>query len=282
MQITTLVENELERKDSDLLPEWGLSLHIKHQDKEILFDAGAKGALLKNAERLGVDLSRVDLVVLSHHHSDHGGGLPAFFAINNHAKVYLRRAPDGKSYFRALLIVNRFVGLEEGMLERYRDRFVYVDQFTEVVPSLNIFTDIVRQHPLPKGNDYLYLRQPGGDVLDPFHHELVLVLRDEDGLVIFTGCSHTGALNMIKTVIQRFPNERIKGVVGGFHLVGIPMLNTIAGSKLELTSFGKMLHQLPVEKYWTGHCTGHKAYRALKDVLGDRLAEIHTGTKFTV
>jgi 7,8-dihydropterin-6-yl-methyl-4-(beta-D-ribofuranosyl)aminobenzene 5'-phosphate synthase len=282
MNITALVENELERKDSDLLPEWGLSLHIKHQGKEILFDAGAKGALLKNAERLGVDLNRVDLVVLSHHHSDHGGGLPAFFAINNHAKVYLRRAPDGKSYFRALLIVNRFVGLEEGMLERYRDRFVYVDQFTEVVPSLYIFTDIVRQHPLPKGNDYLYLRQPGGDVLDPFHHELVLVLRDEDGLVIFTGCSHTGALNMIKTVIQRFPNERIKGVVGGFHLVGIPLLNTVAGSQLELTSFGKMLHQLPVEKYWTGHCTGHKAYRVLKDVLGDRLSEIHTGTKFAV
>lgn len=136
--------------------------YIKHQDRKILLDAGAKDALVRNAERLGVDLSQVDLVVLSHHHFDHGGGLPTFFAVNDHAKVYLRRPPDGKCHFRALLVVNRFVGLEDGLLDRYQDRFVYVDHFTEILPGASIFTDIVRQHELRRGNRYLYFKQPSG------------------------------------------------------------------------------------------------------------------------
>jgi 7,8-dihydropterin-6-yl-methyl-4-(beta-D-ribofuranosyl)aminobenzene 5'-phosphate synthase len=282
MQITTLIENDVADQRADLVAEWGLSLYIKHHEKKLLFDAGAKGALVQNAERLGVDLSHVDLVVLSHHHVDHGGGLPAFFAVNDHAKVYLRRPPAGEAYFRALLVVNRFVGLEDGLLDRYQDRLVYIDHFTEILPGAYIFTNIVRQHELPKGNRYLYLKQPSGYIHDSFGHELVLALRDEDGLVVFTGCSHSGAVNMIQTVAQRFPDDRIKGVVGGFHLVGIPALNTMAASKAEMTGLARTMLELPVDAYWTGHCTGQKAYAALKPVLGDKLAEIHTGTTITV
>ena len=282
MQITTLIENDLADQRSDLVSEWGLALYIEHRNKKILFDTGAKGALVQNAQRLGVELSDVDLVVLSHHHSDHGGGLPAFFAVNDHAKVYLRRPPDGKSYFRALLVINRFNGLEEGLLDRYQDRFAYVDRFTEVLPGAYIFTDIVRQHERPKGNRYLYLKQPSGYIHDSFSHELVLALRDADGLVVFTGCSHSGALNMIQTVAQRFPDDRIKGVVGGFHLGGIPTLNTMADSKPEMMDLAHTMLRLPVDAYWTGHCTGQKAYAILKTVLGDRLTEIHKGTTVTV
>ncbi len=74
MQITTLIENDVADQRADLVAEWGLSLYIEHRDKKLLFHTGAKGALVQNAERLGVDLSHVDLVVLSHHHVDHGGG----------------------------------------------------------------------------------------------------------------------------------------------------------------------------------------------------------------
>ncbi len=178
--------------------------------------------------------------------------------------------------------MNRFVGLGKGLLNRYQDRFVYIDHFTEILPGAYIFTDIVRQHEQPKGNRYLYLKQPSGYVRDSFDHELVLALRDEDGLVVFTGCSHSGAVNMIQTVAQRFPDDRIKGVVGGFHLVGIPTLNTMAASKAEMTGLARTMLELPVDAYWTGHCTGQKAYAALEPVLGDKLAEIHTGTTITV
>ena len=282
MQITVLIENDIADQHTDLVAEWGLSLYIEYQKTKILFDTGAKGALVRNAERLGVELSQVDLVVLSHHHFDHGGGLPAFFAVNDQAKVYLRRPPDGEARFCALLVVNRFVGLAEGLLDHYQDRIVYIDNFREILPGAYIFTDIVRQHELPKGNRYLYLKQPSGYIHDSFNHELVLALRDEDGLVVFTGCSHSGAVNMIQTVAQRFPGDRIKGVVGGFHLVGIPMLNTMAGSKREMIDLARTMLELPVDAYWTGHCTGQKAYAVLKTVLGARLAELHTGTTVTV
>ena len=84
---------------------------------------------------------------------------------------------------------------------------------------------------------------------------------------------------MIQTVAQGFPDDRIKGVVGGFHLVAIPALNTMADSRAEVMKLGQSLLNCPVDGYWTGHCTGRKAYDTLKGVLGDKLAEIHTGTR---
>jgi len=282
MKITALVENNLADQRSGLAAEFGLSLHVEHAGRHTLFDTGATGAAVRNAERLGIDLARVDAVVLSHHHFDHAGGLPAFFAVNDHAPVFLRRPPEGKEYFRALGVVSRHVGLEEGLLERYQDRFVFVDTFTEITPGTYVLTDIVRRHDLPKGDRYLYLKQADGYVHDPFDHELVLAMRDDDGLVVFTGCGHSGVLNMIETVVQRFPADRIKGVVGGFHLIGLPVPETMAGSRSEMVDLGRAMQELPVDAYWTGHCTGHKAYAVLRQVLGAKLGEFHTGTALTV
>ena len=128
----------------------------------------------------------------------------------------------------------------------------------EILLGAYAFTDILRQHELPKGNRYLYLKQPGGYIHDSFSHELILALRDADGLVVFTGCSHSGALNMIQTVARRFPDDRIKGVVGGFHLVGIPALNTMAASRTEMIDLARTMSRLPGDAYWMGHCTGPK------------------------
>lgn len=278
MHVTTLIENEKTDGHPELEPEFGLSLYIEHRDQRILFDTGATGAAVKNADRLGIDLAKVDAVVLSHHHFDHGGGLPAFFAVNSHAKVYLRHPPDGREFFRALLVVSRYIGLEEGLLERYKERFVFVDDFREILPGAYIFTEVARTYDLPKGDRYLYLKQADGYVHDPFNHELVFALRDDDGLVVFTGCGHSGVLNMVQTVVRRFPDDRIKGVMGGFHLVGMPSLRSMAGTRDEMVELGRSMLQQPVEAYWTGHCTGHKAYAVLKEVLGEKLSDIHTGT----
>lgn len=87
---------------------------------------------------------------------------------------------------------------------------------------------------------------------------------------------------MIETAIELFPNCRIKAVVGGFHLVGLPVFNGIGGTKNDIKALGKALSEYPVEKFYTGHCTGMKAYHLLKEVLDDRLEHLPTGRRVEV
>ncbi len=282
MKITALIENERAHDHPELVPEFGLSLLVEAGGRLVLFDAGATGEAVRNAERLGIDLGRVDACVLSHHHFDHGGGLPAFLAVNERAKVYLRPPPLGEEYFRALLVVSRYVGLDRALFERHRHRLEYVERATEILPGVHLLTDMAREHPLPRGDRYLYLKRPDGYVLDPFDHELVLAVREDDGIVAFTGCGHSGVLNMVSTVSERFPGERIKAVVGGFHLMGVPGLDATGETREATQALAQAMQHMPVDSWWTGHCTGHRAFEVLQAVLGAKLREVHTGTSLAV
>ena len=283
MKVTVLVENTLLEGRSDLQAEHGLSLHIEHQDQQILFDTGASDAFYRNAERLGVDLEAVDLAVISHHHYDHGGGLAQFLETNTQAKVYLRSHDAGECHFRALGgLINRPIGLETTLFEAYAGRFEFVDQPTEVAPGIFILTEIGQPYPRPRGNRYLFVEKEGARSLDSFDHELVMVLRQDDGLAVFTGCSHWGILNMVDAVTKQFEGMPIKAVFGGFHLVSIPILNLMAGSKADVEEIGREMLRYPIDKTYTGHCTGARAYGVLKGVMGDKLAYASTGSAVMV
>jgi 7,8-dihydropterin-6-yl-methyl-4-(beta-D-ribofuranosyl)aminobenzene 5'-phosphate synthase len=283
MKVTVLAENTRLEDRSDLRAEHGLSLHIEHQGQQILFDTGASDAFIRNAESLGMDLAAVDLAVISHHHYDHGGGLPQFLKTNSRAKVYLRSNDATDSYFRALGgLLKKPVGLDRALFQNYADRFDFVDQPTEIVPGVFILTEIGEPFPRPKGNRYLFVEKEGGLGLDSFDHELVMVLQQEDGLVVFTGCSHRGILNMVDAVTKQFQGIPIQAVFGGFHLVSIPIFNLMAGSKAEVKEIGRKMLGYSVARTYTGHCTGAKAYSVLKGVMGDALAYAPTGSSVTV
>ena len=89
MKIQVLLENTSLRQD--LLAEHGLSLYIETGEHKILFDMGQTEAFAYNAEQMGIDLSQVDIAILSHGHYDHGGGLKYFMGINQKANIYLNR-----------------------------------------------------------------------------------------------------------------------------------------------------------------------------------------------
>jgi 7,8-dihydropterin-6-yl-methyl-4-(beta-D-ribofuranosyl)aminobenzene 5'-phosphate synthase len=101
-----------------------------------------------------------------------------------------------------------------------------------------------------------------------------MVIRDGEQLVVFTGCAHRGILNMVDTVTKQFRDLPIKAVFGGFHLM--------AGNRREIEDIGRRMLKYPVEKAYTGHCTGLKAYRGLKDIMGGKLEYLPTGASVEV
>lgn len=282
MRITTLIENKPSDADSDLVSEWGLSLHIAFNGHDILFDTGASGSFAKNADRLSVNLASVDAAVLSHHHFDHGGGLRRFLELNPKAKVHLGERPNGDCFVRILWFVKKFIGLDKALFEAYPDRFAIVREPTEILPDVFVFPHILGTYPKPRGNRRLYLKRNGELTPDDFAHEIVMVIKESNKLIIFTGCSHSGILNMVDTVAKKFDGVPIRAVIGGFHLVTSPPFNAMAGSTREVEDLGKAVLSYPVDVTYTGHCTGTKAFGVLKGVMGERLRDMQTGTCFDV
>jgi len=282
MRVTTLIENSTLAGREDLVAEFGLSLHIQRGDLQVLFDTGASGAFADNADRIGIDLAKVDLAVLSHHHFDHGGGLQRFLAINDRARVHLRASGWAPRYFRALVVVKRPIGLDASLFDRFAHRFELITESMEIAPDVFLLTDIGAQHPRPHGNRHLFVERNGALELDPFEHELVLVVREEDGIVVFTGCSHHGVLNMIEAARSRFPKAPVKAVFGGFHLIGVPFLDSMAAPREEVEAIGRTMLELTAGPVFTGHCTGRRAFGVLAGVMGSSLRPFSTGTSVEV
>ena len=282
MRITTLIENEPSTGRQDLVAEFGLSMLVETGQGTILFDTGTTGAFADNALAMGIDLEKVDAAVLSHHHFDHGGGLSRFIKINDHAPVYLRKAPMVDRIFSLAGIIKRPIGLDPDPFERHPDRFVEIDSRCEISPGVFLITDMQSNHARPRGNRHLKTMTDDGPAPDTFDHELMMVVHQEGGLVVFTGCSHHGVLNMVETAQISFPDSTIAAVVGGFHLVGLPMFNSMAGSRAEVEQLARDLGDLCHGTVHTGHCTGRKATAVLKKILDDRLVVFETGSSFEI
>jgi len=274
MHLTTLVEDS--RGRGDLRNRFGLSLFLETGGRTLLFDTGQDDTFLQNARTLGIDLSKTDLAVLSHGHYDHGGGLGAFFRASVSTPLYLREGAGG-AYYAGVFWKTKYIGLDRAVLEQYRDRLRWVAQDTELAPGIHALTSMGRTWPPPAGNRRLLVKTPEGLLPDPFRHELTCVVREKDGMVVLAGCGHSGILNMVKAAQDRFPDEPVKAVVGGFHLIDNPLLKTMGATPGEVREMARRLEAMGCQRVITGHCTGVKAARILKQEMGDRLEILHTG-----
>jgi 7,8-dihydropterin-6-yl-methyl-4-(beta-D-ribofuranosyl)aminobenzene 5'-phosphate synthase len=269
MHLTTLIENT-PGGDHGLVPQHGLSLLLEARDTTVLFDMGQDGTFIRNAGHLGLDLKKVDIGIISHGHYDHGGGLAAFLECNQHAPVYLKAGADGASYARDLPRY-RYIGLEPDMLITNAERLIWIGTDTEICPGLMIITDIRKPEPIPPGNRILLIRRQETFEPDPFLHELFLVIEEEDGISIITGCGHSGILNMVYTAMDRYPGRPIKAVVGGFHLTDRDTPSDM------VHSIGKILKSAGCRRVITGHCTDTRAKDILREELGSRFTALFTG-----
>ena len=116
---------------------------------------------------------------------------------------------------------------------------------------------------------------------DDFTHEVLYVFERTDGLVLFSGCSHSGILNIIDACMREFADTPIKAVLGGFHMMN-PATNAISETPEYVRKVAEDLLLLPVEKTYSGHCTGLEAYDILKESMGDKIEYFPTGRVFDV
>ena len=246
--------------------EHGLSVLVRTPSANILMDTGASGLFAVNAARMGIDLSDVDYVFLSHGHSDHVGGLKTFLDLNSKAKIIVSpKAVSGRFYSER----GRQHSIScEWPLAQMRDRMISVTDTMTLADGLHIITDIPQRHPLPLGNRLLSVRWEGGLIPDDFSHEMAIYV---DGL-LYTGCAHNG----LENILEACPWP-VGTVIGGFHLLDSNGMHSFEAEE-ELTALAERLVACyPQVSFLTGHCTGKEAFRILQSVMGSRLQQFACG-----
>ncbi len=258
---------------NELLPEWGLSIYIEHEGHKLLLDTGGSGAFAENAKALGISLAEIEYGVLSHAHYDHADGLAAFFAQNQTASFYLREGAAENCYGKKW-IFHKYIGIQKGTLEKYRERIRYVRGDYELFPGAYLIP-----HKTPgleaigkKAN--MYIKNGHRWRPDGFRHEQSMVLSTKQGLVVFNSCSHGGADNIIKEAAEAFPGKTIYALIGGFHLFASP--------ESEVRALAERVRATGIQRVITGHCTGKRAYAILREELGDQVEQMYTGLEITV
>lgn len=268
MRATILVDN---RKKDDLPGEWGLSIYIEADGHTILLDTGASELFCSNAKRLGRPIDKVEAAVLSHAHYDHANGMRAFFEANGTAPFYVRETTAENCYFKKWFL-HKYIGIPKHILGEYRDRIIYAKGDTLLWDGIYLIPHKTPGLSENGKRERMYQKRKGRWYPDDFSHEQSLVVDTEKGLVIFNSCSHGGAANIINEVAQTFPDKKIYGLVGGFHLFN--------KTEEEIRALGMQIKQTDIPYVCTGHCTGGRAYAILKEELGARLHGMQVG--FTI
>lgn len=276
MRIRMLIENEKLDTCPNLESEHGLSMHINFNGENILFDTGTTGKFIDNAEKLGINIEEIDTVVISHGHMDHAGGLLKFLEKNKKARIFVHSRAGEKHYVK-LFFKSIEVTMPHEIFDKGGSRISLVDDTTEISKDMFIITDVVKKEPWVKFNKKMLMKKDGKLSEDDFKHEHILAFKSKGKLIIVTGCSHNGVVNMIETTLSKLPGMPIQAVIGGFHLVGMPGLNLFGESKDTIEKLGRQLSSYNIEKIYTCHCTGKKPYQILKNELKDKIEYLCTG-----
>ena len=255
-------------KSSAMQKDWGYAALVEYGGKRILFDTGNNPEIFaQNVKASGVDLTKLDFVVMSHRHGDHMGGLTYLLKVNPTVKIYAPKEglggvygsdppssfyrkdpslpPDQRYYAGAPPEIIRFGSGWPGA------NFQLVNQTIEITPDIHLISTISEK--------------PGTLEL----HELSLAINTPDGLVIVVGCSHPGIDKIVEAAAAI--NPRIHLIAGGLHLV--------VTSDPDIANIVATLHdKFKVEYIAPGHCTGEPAFTALKQAFGDRYLYAGLGT----
>lgn len=258
-------------KSSAMQKDWGYAALVEYGGKRILFDTGNHpGILAQNAKAKGIDLSKLDFVVMSHRHGDHMGGMAYLLSVNPNVKIYAPKEGFGvyggdlpSTFYRkdaSLPPEQRYYDGAPPAVMRFGAawpdaNFELIDKTTEIAPGIHLIA--------------LVSDKPGTLEL----RELSLAINTPNGMVIMVGCSHPGIDKIVAAAAAL--NPRIHFVAGGFHLV-------VSNDKEIEAIVATLRDTFKVAFVAPGHCTGEPTFTALKKAFGERYLYAGLGVSFSV
>lgn len=271
MKIHIIIDNDT--LDENLTPEAGFSAFITEDDKNILFDTGREGNVIGNADKLGIDLTKLNYIILSHGHHDHTNGIESLLrlytekCIDKEHRPTIIAHPD--SFFPRYNNSKRFIGSKLSKKE-INDNFnvIYSTKPKSITNNLIFLGEI------PLNNDF-ECKKPLGkmhkdkSIIDDYiPDDSALAYKSNKGLVIISGCSHRGICNILDYAKNITGEDKIDTVIGGFHL------------KYETPEFiertAKELEKYNIKKIHACHCTGKTA----RNILRNKLPQQDIGCSF--
>jgi 7,8-dihydropterin-6-yl-methyl-4-(beta-D-ribofuranosyl)aminobenzene 5'-phosphate synthase len=261
--------------------EWGFAALVESDGRKLLFDTGSySDTVLQNAELLGIDLSQVEDVVLSHNHGDHTGGLLEL------RRALMQKNPKAlhRAYAAPTIMAPRRNNPPGWMpmdalkkeFEAMGGKFVFVEEPQEVLPGLWLTGPVPRPH--DESSMYPLVRieveLEGKWHLDTVPEDMPLVAVTKDGVFLLTGCGHAGLVNSVQFA-RKLTGQPVAGAVGGFHL--------FLYSDDELRWTAEQLRNSGVETLSGAHCTGIESImklRQLLDATADRVYVSGVGAAF--
>lgn len=278
MELIILVDNAPHPLDGTLSSEHGLSVLVKRDNGEIvLCDTGRSDTYRHNMENLGLNIKDVSRGFLSHAHNDHSGGLADFLTHNKTAPVYLSRAAIGRKYFSTRHKGGvKDLSMDPSIVCEWGSRLIVMDSSAWIDDDTAIVFNSCRKYSFPSGNRFLKTGSESEDLDDDFCHEMSLVFKTEDGLVIISSCSHNGAANIICSCREFTGIHDIKAFIGGLHITeGADMENDVESFISDIRKTA------PRTRILTGHCTCEGAKKILCE-SGVDISFFHTGSRFVI
>lgn len=270
MKIKILMENKAVREG--FACDHGLCIYIETDKHRILMDAGPDRRFAENAVKMGVNIEDVDIVVLSHGHYDHAGGLTKFFSMNDRADVYAADGYDLPHYDEN----GAYIGVEPALVGNPRiiqlDRDLILDEEVQLIGFREKrLIETINTCDMTEGRIDSFRKVK--IYPEVFSHEHYLLVKENDKKVLFSGCSHKGIVNIATWAQDEFAPTAI---VGGFHLMSVRPENYHV-----LDHIADKLLEFPMD-YYTGHCTGSDQFSYLKERMGERLTYAASGAVFEI
>lgn len=274
MIVKVLVENTTSSKAYQ--SEHGLSLWVKTNHHDILFDMGASSLFKQNASALDVSIEAIDVAIISHGHYDHGGGLKTFLEVNPKAKVYIQEKAFEGHYSKRAEGEVRYIGLDRAL--KSHNQVVLVGSRYAIDEELTLFSEVKGNEYQSSANGHLLKEIGASKVLDDFSHEQNLLIKQGQQTLLIVGCAHRGIINILGHFhyeLGYYPTH----VIGGFHLYNHSANQSEAVDTV--VAIGEYLSQLET-KFYTCHCTGLEAYEVLRRQMGEQIQYIQVGDQVII